>query len=400
MLGGVEDGPERGEVQLITAKSLVHRMRYVLRTQACWVASLIVGFFILISILSWQQPVNPSGWGCDAKMFPAHASNRVVNTVFCQKHDPVTYSNSKVLSTFDSQGMDPVRFMVIGDFGRDGYCCQLDVAHEMSRCALAVQPNFVVNVGDAFYTHGLLSPQEEQVKTSFENVYLQYDNLHVPWFSALGNHEYRGSAEAVLELSRNFSEYFTMEARFWDRTVQTASTRVHLFFLDTTPMIAAYRTAGYDEDGNDSMLNQPDGFLTQNVSQQLEWFERRLELSALENEVRIVVGHHPPFTSGSHHGEDDKFLRHTLSPLLEKYKVSAYIGGHDHSSQEYLNQDVYYFVSGAGSMTDGEFSQGDENLRFFSEQNGFLAVDVTPAQITVCFVNTVGEVLRTTRIPL
>lgn len=385
-------------VQIITANSIFHRIRYILRTQVCLVILLFASLLVLISVLSWQQPVNPSGWGCDAAMSPPHTANRQVGTTFCAKHDPLASSNAQIETIFPKSDQS-ARFFVIGDYGRDGYCCQLDVAYEMARTAQTLDGiNFVLNVGDAFYTHGLLSPKEEQVKTSFENIYLQYPELRVPWFSALGNHEYRGSAEAVLQLSANFSEYFTMEARFWERVYSRGGIKVHLYFLDTTPMISAYRVSGYDDE-EDTMINRPDGFTTQNVTEQLVWFEERLKASQGE-EVKIVIGHHPPFTSGSHFGEDDRYLRNTLTPLLEKYNVTAYFSGHDHSSQEYKKKNTWYFVSGSGSMTDGEFSQSDEYLRFFSEQNGFLAVDISPIEITVCFVNIVGDVLRTTKIPL
>jgi 3',5'-cyclic AMP phosphodiesterase CpdA len=44
----------------------------------------------------------------------------------------------------------------------------------------------------------------------------------------------------------------------------------------------------------------------------------------------FVVGHYPVFSPGSH-GDTDELLLY-LQPLLEQYRVDAYICGHDHLS--------------------------------------------------------------------
>lgn len=45
----------------------------------------------------------------------------------------------------------------------------------------------------------------------------------------------------------------------------------------------------------------------------------------------IVVGHYPIFSRGEH--GDISELKEYLLPLLIKYKVNAYICGHDHISE-------------------------------------------------------------------
>ena len=58
-------------------------------------------------------------------------------------------------------------FVAIGDFGRDGFCCQLDVAKEMSYAATKLGVQSVINLGDAFYERGLQEHTDVQVRTSF-----------------------------------------------------------------------------------------------------------------------------------------------------------------------------------------------------------------------------------------
>jgi hypothetical protein len=64
----------------------------------------------------------------------------------------------------------------------------------------------------------------------------------------------------------------------------------------------------------------------------------------------IVVGHYPIYSAGSH--GDMSELSTYLLPLLIKYKVHAYVSGHDHISEHLRRDGIEYFVAGAGSMTD------------------------------------------------
>lgn len=154
-------------------------------------------------------------------------------------------------------------FLVVGDFGRDGFCCQRDVALEMARAASTLNADFAVNVGDAFYEYGLLSPEEEQVRTTFEDVYNVFPSLaKIPFYSVLGNHEYRGSVEAVMALDRlrRKSGNFVMPKRYYDFLSPDGA--LHVFVLDTSPMIEAYKRSGYD-DKADTMIHNEDGISTQ-----------------------------------------------------------------------------------------------------------------------------------------
>jgi tartrate-resistant acid phosphatase type 5 len=74
-----------------------------------------------------------------------------------------------------------IRFYAIGDFGYP--------SPEMKRVASAMQlysemngpPNFILGLGDNFYPSGVDSVNDRQFKTSWEDVFLQYPSLRVPW---------------------------------------------------------------------------------------------------------------------------------------------------------------------------------------------------------------------------
>ena len=97
------------------------------------------------------------GWVVDDE--DGHPSKRIMGTERCAAHsDDAATSPVTVL---DDQS---VAFVVIGDFGRDGFCCQHDVAKEMALAAEKLGTNrtagvidAVINVGDTFYETGLVA---------------------------------------------------------------------------------------------------------------------------------------------------------------------------------------------------------------------------------------------------
>lgn len=103
-------------------------------------------------------------------------------------------------------------FVMTADFGRNGFCCQIDVAKEMALaaaqmtnggCASATSGvNFVINGGDAFYEIGLQTTQDAHVDNSWREIYLIYPELNKPWYGVLGNHDYMGSVNAQVELTK------------------------------------------------------------------------------------------------------------------------------------------------------------------------------------------------------
>ncbi len=91
-------------------------------------------------------------------------------------------------------------FLILGDFGRNGYHHQRDVAVMMDRAGAALDIEFVVTTGDNFYDNGVASVHDPIIQSSFERVY-DGPELLVDWWVALGNHEYRGDIQALIDYS-------------------------------------------------------------------------------------------------------------------------------------------------------------------------------------------------------
>jgi tartrate-resistant acid phosphatase type 5 len=387
-----------------------HPIHRLLRTSfciplvfACALAILLVTIAGLYARLGGLTP-GDSGFGCDFSLTPPHLSNRSVSYSMCTQHDPISVDMQYSFSPVSTA----ISFLVVGDFGRDGLCCQRDVAFEMARAARCLGVSFLVNVGDAFYEYGLLSPNEEQVRTSFTDVYDVFDDLKtLPWISVLGNHEYRGNPLAVLNLTSVIGPRWIMPSRYFELILSSSTptsiggVQIQLVVLDTSPMIKKYHETHYD-DHADTMINQPAGISTQwnSVQDQLKWLDVILS-DPKKPKIKIVFGHHPPYTSGSHYGEDESFLRNNLGPILEKNRVCAYFSGHDHNLQHYhiAGTHVHYFVSAGGSKVEGAFTMADDGMTYFDQINGFAAVLATNNGLKVSFIDYTGVVIHTVDIP-
>ena len=117
----------------------------------------------------------------------------------------------------------------------------------------------------------------------------------------------------------------------------------------------------------------------------------------------LVVAGHFPVWSIAEHGPT-QCLVDTIRPLLHKYKVSAYLSGHDHNlqhiSNEFMNTTVEYIVSGASNFITNstsnankipkgslKFRWGDGNLLI---NGGFCIFNASKQNMTVTFVESNG----------
>ena len=278
-----------------------------------------------------------------------------------------------------------LNFLVFGDWGRQGETDQVDVATQMGIAANSLKPQFIISVGDNFYEDGVASTSDPQWQTSFEKVY-RAPALQVPWYVALGNHDYRGNCDAQIAYSR-LSQRWNMPARYFTQTRQIdTATAVDFFYLDTTPMVKSYwHEPGYREH-----------VITQDVPKQLAWFKAALAASTAP--WKIVIGHHPIYSGGGilGHGDTRELIEDVL-PLLKQYQVQAYFNGHDHNLQHLQAGTVNLFDSGAGSRARPVFRT--RYTKFAEACSGFTAVSLQADNLKVRMIDYRGRLLYTADIP-
>lgn len=284
------------------------------------------------------------------------------------------------LSVNYSLSQGKISFIIFGDYGRDGKYNQREVAEQMGIYGEKLKISFVITTGDNFYPDGVYTTEDEQWKTSFENIYTA-PSLYKRWYVTLGNHDYRRNPKAEIDYTKK-SERWYMPARYYSEIIKIDDTAAVLFlFIDTSPFVKSYYSGGHGD------------VAEQNSEKQLMWIDSTL--SSAKTKWKLIVGHHPVITGGEH--GNTKELIESLKPLLEKNKVNAYFCGHDHDMQHLKDEGVHYFVSGAGSATrtckDTEYTLFQKG-----ETSGFLAVTLSSAELEATFVDYQGNELYKTTI--
>lgn len=282
---------------------------------------------------------------------------------------------------------DALNFLIVGDWGRNGFFNQREVAEEMGRTAEEIGSQFTISTGDNFYSSGVTSVADPKWDRSFERVYTA-PSLFRPWYVVLGNHDWQGDVDAQVAYTQRSSRW-TMPSRYF--TVEQFvddSTRALFAFLDTTPL---------------ADLDRPYLYPTSEQwdrGAQLRWLDSTLAASTAA--WKIVVGHHPVYSASSKISyQRNEYLVSDLVPLLERHGVQAYFAGHDHNLQHLLPEGspVHYFVSGAGSLTRSVVPEHPDAL-FALRVPGFMAVSLTPEQMFVQAIDEHGHVFYFTNVPV
>jgi acid phosphatase len=139
--------------------------------------------------------------------------------------------------------------------------------------------------------------------------------------------------------------------------------------------------------------NMRGNILAQDVPAQIQWLEKSLAASTAD--WKIVVGHHPIYSGGTH-GEQPELVEQVL-PLLRKYRVQAYFCGHDHDLQHLTAGEVNLFVSGAGS--EHRPNHETPHSRFARSCSGFMTVSLRKDKMQVRVIDNLGKQLYSTTIP-
>jgi len=284
----------------------------------------------------------------------------------------------------------PLRFMVFGDWGRNGEDKQKEVALEMGKVAKKFKPEFIVSTGDNFYPNGVQSTRDHNWLASYEDIYTAH-SLQSDWYVVLGNHDYRGDPQAEIDYSQ-VDRKWHMPARYYSRIIfvgEDSTQGVLLVFIDTTPFLSeSYHGDQHHVKGQDT-------------AQQRIWLEKTLGEAPPNIKWKLVFGHHPVYTGGGRmKAKETVEMKNLFKPIFDRYRVNAYICGHDHNLQ-YIKPPGYtsYFVSGAGSELSKTVVHPEGGI-YARAENGFMNFSVYSNLIQVTMISYTGEHLFTAKIPV
>lgn len=276
---------------------------------------------------------------------------------------------------------DVVVYMA-NDLGRNGYYDQKPIAELMGNMAETLGPECVVAAGDVHHFEGVASVNDPLWMTNYELIY-SHPELMITWYPLLGNHEYRGNTQAVLDYGK-VSRRWEIGGRYYTRTFDEDGTTVRLIFVDTTPLIAKYR---------EESDKYPDA-CKQNVDEQLKWLDNTLK-QAKEDWV-IVVGHQPIYAETSKDDVERNDMQRVLLPVLKKYNnVSLYVCGHIHNFQHIRmkGDNIDYVVNSSGSLA--RKVKPVEGTVFCSPEPGFSVISATKKALNMYMIDKTGKVLHT-----
>ncbi len=182
----------------------------------------------------------------------------------------------------------------------------------------AEKPDLVIHSGDLV------------ARGSSEGHWTKWDETHkaildakIPFYPALGNHEYDGDTkEALGYLNKRFPE---LGGCRW-------------YAVRSGPLLFVLVDSNFDE--------LPKEF----VEAQDAWYRKTLKDAGSDPDVKavIVVSHHPPYTDSVVHGPSEETKRRFADPAAACPKFRHYVAGHVHNYERFLVGGIPYVVSGGG----------------------------------------------------
>ena len=269
---------------------------------------------------------------------------------------------------------------IANDLGRNGYYDQKPIAELMGQMAEAgADPEFVIATGDVHHFNGVASVNDPLWQTNYELIY-SHPELMIDWHPLLGNHEYRGNTQAVLDYS-HLSRRWQMPARYYTRRYEHKGMTMRILWIDTTPLISKYR---------DDKETYPDASL-QDDEAQLAWIDS--VLNAATEQWVIVCGHHPIHAETSKEVSEREELQQRLDPILRKHHVDIYLCGHIHNFQHLRikGSDIDYVVNSAGALS--RQVNAIEGTLFCSPEPGFSILSASKELLTLRMIDKKGNIL-------
>lgn len=211
-----------------------------------------------------------------------------------------------------SEPAESVTFAVIGDFGYAG-----PEAAAVSALVHGWTPDFIVTAGDNNYNDGAASTIDANIGQYYHDFISPYVGTYGAgatqnrFFPALGNHDWR-----TPDLKPH-TDYFVLPGN--ERFYEVSWGPVDIFIVDSD----SHEPAGNTAD-----------------SAQAKWLEQAMR--AADGPWKIVVMHHPPYSSGDHGSSE------VMRWPYAEWGATAVIAGHDHHYERIEVDGLLYFVNGLG----------------------------------------------------
>ena len=300
-----------------------------------------------------------------------------------------------------------LNFLVLGDYGRQGFFNQSEVAASMGVTASQVGTSFVIAVGDNVYSNGIANVSDPLWAATMNNVYTHPALTSVPWYAVTGNHDWHGNITAQFDGKALGFPTWRCDMSYDVKGPNSGVTHhgnglLDVFYIDTD-VLSSRRTSqlvtnGFVTAAQAANSTVMDAWYAGWENRQVARLQRLLAASSAR--WKMVVGHHGIYSYGCDHGPYPQLAR--LNGALRAGGAHAYFCGHDHDliAMRLPAGDPIsplYILSGAGSQCRNDVADpGDGSLLYGYGWAGYTHVALTHDAMTTVFLDRNGAVLYTT----
>lgn len=297
------------------------------------------------------------------------------------------YAQAQTAEVWETLGKE-LNFFMANDLGRNGYYEQKPIAELMGEMGDVLSPECILAAGDVHHFEGVQSTSDPLWMTNYELVY-SHPELMIDWFPILGNHEYRGNTQAVLDYT-NVSRRWQMPSRYYTLTYSGEEFSIVFVMIDTAPLIDKYRTET-DE--------YPDA-QHQDMDAQLAWMDSVLTVTDRAQQESattwvVVIGHHPIYADTPKDDSERADMQARVDPILRRHDVDIYACGHIHNFQHLRieGSDIDYVVNSSASLARSV--NAIDGTQFCSPAEGFALIAADKDELTYTMIDKTGTPIYT-----
>jgi tartrate-resistant acid phosphatase type 5 len=257
-------------------------------------------------------------------------------------------------------GSSPL-FTAFGDWGDDTKY----LAQTIEGLKAQPRPRFVALLGDNFYSSGVQSVDDPKFA-----LFDRFSSVSDRFLVVLGNHDYGYAASVKSEIAywKKNPKWIMPSRYFLERMYLGNGYSLCAIVLDTHVFDSA----------------------------QQAWFEQQLISCQQSRTFRIVFTHYPMLTVGVYATSGTvSRLRDKILPLIERYKVHAYLSGHEHQMQAFERLGTHFLISGATAQRNrnagNDLTKWTRELRYLNAKDvGFASFYLSwsdPSVLTYRFIN-------------
>lgn len=277
-----------------------------------------------------------------------------------------------------------IRIGVLGDPGT-GTTVQKLSRDNYLRLKGSAGAELLLFLGDNAYNAGT----ETEHNLHFFNIYNNnlFDN-HVV-FPVPGNHEYANDKGRAVDHNIPYYTIFTVPTKGESGGLPSGTPHYYSFDYGNAHFIML---DSYGIDGGSHLYDD-----TTNGEQAL-WLKADLAANVGKHKWTIACMHHPPYTNGSHHSDQEGDLiaiRRKITPILERFGVDLVLAGHSHVyERSYLIRDHIGFSESFNNGTvPGGVALSRSSARYDGSAGNRASMD-TNASTGSCPYFTIDTVLK------